>query len=109
MAGKRVCENCSGLFTEAPIIRSSTPRTFIYGIWTPREFLDKRGYPNTTTEILDPCTGFNGDIGAKYYGCKYNYETRDRPTAKHNRFVKEPRNTVVEADTYDCVEREWVG
>jgi thymidylate synthase len=27
-----------------------------------REFLDKRGYPNTTTEILDPCTGFNGDI-----------------------------------------------
>jgi thymidylate synthase len=26
--------------------------------------------------------------------CKYNYETKG-PTAKHNRFVKEPRNTVV--------------
>jgi thymidylate synthase len=42
---------------------TSTPRTFIYGIWTHPRILDKRGYPNTTTEILDPCTGFNGDIG----------------------------------------------
>jgi hypothetical protein len=92
MAWKRVCENCSGLFTEAPIIRSQRPERSYMGFELTREFLDKRGYPNTTTEILD-MYGFQWrHYGAKYWVQIQLRKRRDRPTAKHNRFVKEQKH-----------------
>jgi thymidylate synthase len=44
--------------------------------------------------------------GAKYYGCKYNYENEGIDQLQNIIDLLKNRNTVVEADTYDCVERE---